>query len=290
MVIGDDRSNRSARIAGRGLHGRPRRVRILTSDHRAGQRRKRLTARVPVSDVPLRSYADDTKHPNMADTRNSLTRDEVRDVDRRAIDELGMPGVVLMENAGRESARLFRQAGLDGKVVICCGKGNNGGDGYVIARHLELEGVSVRTLVFAEPDDITGDAGINLRILQQSGANVEFLPTPNSDDLQRRLADADWIVDALLGTGIRGELREPFPTVIAAINAAPARVVAVDLPSGMDCDTGAPLGECVRAEMTATFVARKQGFDAAGADAWTGAVEVVSIGVPRSLLAACGLR
>ncbi|QDU40564.1 Bifunctional NAD(P)H-hydrate repair enzyme Nnr [Maioricimonas rarisocia] len=226
----------------------------------------------------------------MSEPDTSLTRDDVRDVDRRAIEELGMPGVVLMENAGRETARVFRKGGLDGEVVICCGKGNNGGDGYVIARHLEIEGVAVRTLVFAEPDDITGDAEVNLRVLQQSGANVEFLPEPDSDDLEQRLADADWIVDALLGTGVRGELREPLPAVIASINAAPGQVGAVDLPSGMDCDTGERLGECVRAERTATFVARKRGFDAPGTAEWTGDVHVVSIGVPRSLLTSYGLR
>ncbi|MFG0332364.1 MAG: NAD(P)H-hydrate epimerase [Maioricimonas sp. JB049] len=226
----------------------------------------------------------------MFEPDTSLTRDDVRDVDRRAIEELGLPGVVLMENAGRESARVFRQGGLDGEVVICCGKGNNGGDGYVIARHLDIEGVAVRTLVFADANDITGDAEVNLRVLQRSGARVEFLPEPDADDLERRLTDADWIVDALLGTGVRGELREPFPGVIATMNAVQARVAAVDLPSGMDCDTGERLGECVRAEMTATFVARKRGFDSAGAAEWTGDVHIVSIGVPRSLLTSYGLR
>ena len=106
----------------------------------------------------------------------------------------------------------------------------------------------------------------------------------DDEELSDRLKDARWIVDALLGTGTKGEIREPFGKIIAAINHSSAKVLAVDLPSGMDCDTGEPLGECVRADATATFVSRKIGFDRPGVSNLTGEVHVVDIGVPRRAL------
>jgi NAD(P)H-hydrate epimerase len=169
--------------------------------------------------------------------------------------------------------------------VICAGKGNNGGDGFVIARHLEIRGHATRVLLFCDPADLQGDAATNDRVLAAAGHDRLVLGTaPDPNRLREELAAADWIVDALLGTGTRGELREPFPTVISAINAAHKKVLAVDLPSGLDCDTGQPLGPCIRADHTATFVARKLGFDAPGADAYTGTVHVIDIGVPRMVL------
>jgi NAD(P)H-hydrate epimerase len=209
-----------------------------------------------------------------------LTRSQVRDVDRQAIEDYGMLGLVLMENAGRNSATLLQSIGIAGRVTICCGKGNNGGDGFVIARHLENAGVDVRVLLSAPASSLTGDAAANLQILERAGTPI----VPPPFDWVHELAGADWIVDALLGTGTQGTLREPFLTSIAAINAARCKVFAVDLPSGLDCDTGQPLGVCVRADHTATFVARKIGFDVPVAANWTGEVHVIDIGVPRALL------
>lgn len=215
-----------------------------------------------------------------------LSREEVRDVDRRAIEQYGLPGIVLMENAGRGAAEFLIGLGISGRVVICAGKGNNGGDGFVIARHLDLREVDVRVLLFCDPADLSGDAATNYRVLQAAGlAGVVLGISPNSQQLVQELAGAEWIVDALLGTGTRGEIREPFHSVIGAINSAGKTVLAVDLPSGMDCNTGQPLGACIKADHTATFVARKIGFDSAEAARWTGAIHVVDIGVPRRLLA-----
>jgi NAD(P)H-hydrate epimerase len=210
-----------------------------------------------------------------------LSRAEVRDVDRRAMDEFGMPGIALMENAGRGAAELLIQLGIDGPVTVCAGGGNNGGDGFVIARHLENRGFPVCALLFTDPNALEGDAATNFRILKAGGTLiVDSLSVAKAFDL----ASSDWIVDALLGTGMRGTVREPYATVIRQINDAGRRVLAVDLPSGLDCDTGQPLGVCVRAFHTATFVSRKLGFDAPGASRFTGEVHVVDIGVPRALL------
>jgi NAD(P)H-hydrate epimerase len=215
----------------------------------------------------------------------SLTRDQVRDVDAKAIAEYGLPGIVLMENAGRGAAELLIQLGVAGRVAICAGKGNNGGDGYVIARHLEQRGISSTVLLFCRPSELTADAAINYHVLEAAEFPLVVLgAAPDAAQLGRQLATADWVVDALLGTGTRGAIREPYLSAIAAINRAGKKVLAVDLPSGMDCDTGQPLGACVRADHTATFVARKVGFDAPGSERLTGRVHVIDIGVPKRLL------
>ena len=221
----------------------------------------------------------------MPDTpRAAMTREQVRDVDRRAMEEYGLSGLVLMENAGRGAADLLLKQGTTGPVVICCGKGNNGGDGFVVARHLEATGVRVEVLLFADPNDLAGDAAANLRVLQKAGTPVTPAGGLDGADLAVLLQSADWIVDALLGTGVSGEVRGRLREAIDAINASGRPVMAVDLPSGMDCNTGQPCGVCIKAALTATFVARKVGFDADGASEHTGAVEVLPIGVPRRLL------
>ncbi|GAB4134883.1 MAG: NAD(P)H-hydrate epimerase [Planctomycetaceae bacterium] len=217
----------------------------------------------------------------------TMSREEVRTVDRLAIEQFGMPGVVLMENAGRGATEVLLSLGVHEKIVICCGKGNNGGDGFVLARHLENHGCEVQVILFCDPESISGDAAINLHILQAAGTPLLLLD-PEDHKLGDKLADlfasAEWIVDALLGTGTVGELREPFPTIIDAINHSPAKVLAMDLPSGLDCDTGKSLNTCVHAHHTVTFVARKQGFDNPESERLTGAVYVVDIGVPIALL------
>jgi NAD(P)H-hydrate epimerase len=215
----------------------------------------------------------------------TLTRREVREIDERAIREFAMPGILLMENAGRGAADLLLRLGVRGPVVICAGKGNNGGDGFVIARHLENSGLKVRVLLFCDPAELRGDAATNYGIIIAAGTPLRiFSGSVSLDELEGELKAAEWIVDALLGTGTQGEIREPYATVIEAINRAATRVLAIDLPSGLDCDTGLPLGPCVRAAHTATFVARKAGFDAPRAADWTGEVHVIGIGVPRVLL------
>lgn len=213
-----------------------------------------------------------------------LTRDQVRDIDRRAWEEYGLSTLVLMENAGRGAAEFLRQRPIHGPVAICAGKGNNGGDGFVIARWLESFQMPVEVLLFAEPKDLSGDAAANYQILRRAGMAGKVLGmSPKAGEIEAALGLAGLIVDALLGTGARGTVREPCESAIRAINASGKPVLAVDLPSGMDCDTGQPLGLCVRATWTVTFVDRKTGFDAPGAANLTGEVHVAPIGVPRQL-------
>jgi NAD(P)H-hydrate epimerase len=216
----------------------------------------------------------------------ALTREQARLLDRRAMAEYGVPGVVLMENAGRGMAELLLSLGVSGLVVVACGKGNNGGDGFVIARHLDNAGVNVRALLFADAAELAGDAAVNHAICVK--ADIDVVPCRGEASYQSHLAAAEWVVDALFGSGLQGVVRPPFDRVIAAINAAPARRFAVDLPSGMDADTGAPLGVCVRADHTATVVAPKAGFTSPAAAAYLGTVHVVGMGAPRRLLAEFG--
>jgi NAD(P)H-hydrate epimerase len=209
-----------------------------------------------------------------------LTRAQVRDLDRRAIEELGLPGAVLMENAGRGAAELLVSLGIHGQVVICCGKGNNGGDGFVVARHLRNRGCRVRVLLFARPDELTGDAGMNFHVLERADVLIEI---GNLDTLEPRLAAAEWTVDALFGTGLAGPVRPPFDAIVETINRKARRVFALDIPSGLDADTGEPMGPTIRALHTATFAALKKGFANPKAARHLGQVHLIDIGIPVTL-------
>ncbi len=215
----------------------------------------------------------------------TVDRAKAREVDRRAVKEFGMSSLVLMENAGRQVADRLASLGISGPVALCCGKGNNGGDGFVVARHLDLRGYAVRVLVWGDPAELEGDAAANYQILQKSGVRmVLFSAEAGGSRLDEELRGAAWIIDALLGTGARGEPRPPLDAVIDRLNADPASKLAVDVPSGLDCDTGVPAKHTIRAAHTCTFVAVKQGFLAAGAEKFTGAVHVMDIGAPGKLV------
>ena len=144
-----------------------------------------------------------------------LTREQVREVDRRAILEYGMTGLVLMENAGRGCADLLCEQGINGPVAICCGKGNNAGDGFVVARHLDARGHDVRILLFCDPAELACDAAANYQTLEAAGLPIGCCPDGDYESwLSAQLAGVDWIVDALLGTGARGEPRPPLDAVL----------------------------------------------------------------------------
>jgi len=214
-----------------------------------------------------------------------MTRDEVRSFDSWAINTLGIPGVVLMENAGRSCAELIRDR-LTGitkpKVCVFCGTGNNGGDGYVIARHLLNYGFVVAVIICGSRNKIKGDAKTNLDILEQMGQPVNQLNLDDDDItgcVEGFAAGADMIVDSIFGTGLSGQLSGKYRQLIESINAQNLPVLAVDIPSGLDCDTGEPLGAAIIAKYTVTFVAVKKGFLSAGAAQYTGEIFIASIGV-----------
>jgi NAD(P)H-hydrate epimerase len=214
-----------------------------------------------------------------------LTRAQVRELDERATKEFGVPSIVLMENAGRNCADLMMSFGMLRLVVVCCGKGNNGGDGFVIARHLDRMDVPVTVILLAAADSLQGDARTNVEIVQKTGLRIMEVSLPqNRNAVETTLQQADWIVDALFGIGLNSAPMSPFTEVIEMINRSSAQVLAVDVPSGLDCDSGAPLGPTVEANITATFVAKKKGFANPTAKKWLGMVHVLDIGAPRQLV------
>ena len=212
----------------------------------------------------------------------ALTRAESRDIDRYAIEKLGVPGIVLMENAGRGAAEvLISQEPPLRKVLIVCGKGNNGGDGFVIARHLAIRGIDVRVALMPS-NGITDDAATNFHAACNIGIPIRE-PTAATDlkaMLDDMATDVDWIVDALLGTGVTGNPREPYGTAIDWMNGQPTRKLAVDIPSGLDCDTGQPSAATVRADVTCTFHSSKVGFQEPAARQFLGQLHIVPIGIP----------
>lgn len=213
-----------------------------------------------------------------------MTRQQVRDYDSRAINVIGIPGVVLMENAGLGCVRIIRdEIRPSGPVRILCGIGNNGGDGYVIARHLFNLGMDVKVMICGDRSRIAGDALINLNVIEKLKIPVEILNPAKADDMEDvpgLLGSCSLVIDALFGTGLSDKLRKGYDKIVEIINSSGKTVLAVDIPSGLDCDTGMPLGTSVKADYTATFVAVKNGFvQNSASQEYTGQVYIVSIGV-----------
>jgi len=220
-----------------------------------------------------------------------LSAAQMRAVDGAIIGKLGLPGLVLMENAGRGVADIVtaERPGMAGlEVRIVCGAGQNGGDGFVVARHLARRGAKVRVLLALPPEKITGDAAIFAQVFRALAADgvIDLSRESDVDVWRRQLAPAQVVVDALFGTGLRSEVAGVPAAAIVAMNASDALRVAVDIPSGLDADSGKPHGVAVLAHVTATMGARKLGL-VLDADAPVGRVEVVDLGVaPESVLPA----
>ncbi len=248
----------------------------------------------------------------------SLSRAELRQLDIQAAELSALPTSLLMENAGRGAAgwlaELVGATSLSSgghprsfspyahthdiplgqvlpKVLILCGPGNNGGDGGVVARHLNAWGFSVRVIWITRSDQLRGDAALQWAILQKSkveqSAWFDRIPLRlriQRYSARRNLGRADWLVDGLLGTGLSRPVGGLLHTVIKAMNRSGKPIFALDVPSGLDADAGVPLGVAIRAVATATFVAAKLGFAAPGAVDYTGEVAVFDIGLPRCLI------
>ncbi len=210
----------------------------------------------------------------------------IRQIDAAAVQELGMAGLLLMENAARGACEVLEAVNPQGRIMIVSGPGNNGGDGLAMARLLAANGIDSEVHLVRAGRSLTDDAQANLEFLHRSGLVVHEADSMSLQAIMRALTPDDWIVDALLGTGIRGTLRSPFHEIVEAINASSARVMSIDVPSGLDADTGEPCGVAVRAEITVTFVATKAGFRFPPALQYLGRVEVRQIGVPQKWLSA----
>jgi len=216
-----------------------------------------------------------------------VTAAQMRELDRSTIEDVGVPGVVLMEVAGRSVADVIGQSmSLTGlEVVVLSGRGNNGGDGYVAARHLWSRGADVEVFVLAPRERIKGDALVNLKAIENLGLPIRFIESAEAlDEISDAILGADCIVDAMLGTGLDSEVRGIFAQAIEVVNKAEGLRVAVDVPSGLHADQGVPLGSAVQADMTVTFGLAKVGLCTYPGAEFVGDLHVADIGIPSSLV------
>lgn len=213
-----------------------------------------------------------------------VTANEMQKMDRSTIETFGLPGRILMENAGRGATQFFLEQFKDAenkKIGVIAGRGNNGGDGFVIARYLAQKKIRVTVYLLSERQKVSGDAAANLKLLSPLDVPVIEMPDAESFSTHETAMrhEAIWI-DAILGTGLQSDVKGFFRDVIDFINQSNKPVFAVDIPSGLNSDTGQPCGTCIRADATATFAFAKTGhFLFPGAD-YTGILKIIDIGVP----------
>ena len=214
--------------------------------------------------------------------------DEMKKIDKRAIEEYGVPEILLMENAGREVAAAFEEylGGVSGKrICVLAGSGNNGGDAFVAARHLMNHGAQISIFLVGSPAHLTKSAALNRDIIIKMGVVVHVLETERDwDKLQVTLRFVDGVVDGILGTGFKGSLRDAAARVVRMVNGHGKPVVAVDIPTGIEADTGNASPEAIRADLTVTFGLPKFGHMIGAGETATGKLLVDDIGIPKALL------
>ncbi|HVB39081.1 MAG TPA: NAD(P)H-hydrate dehydratase [Vicinamibacterales bacterium] len=217
-----------------------------------------------------------------------LNAAQMRQADRRTIDEIGIPSLVLMENAGRQVVAAMEATYsdlLESRVAVLCGRGNNGGDGFVVARTLLQRGVDVLVFVVGSLAEVRGDARLNLEMLGRLGLTIVEIADPQTWELHfSEIAACDLIVDALFGTGLSKPLEGMLETVVADVNASGIPVVAIDLPSGVSADTADLIGDAIQAATTVTLGAPKPPLVLPPAEARAGSVVIADIGIPQDVL------
>jgi hydroxyethylthiazole kinase-like uncharacterized protein yjeF len=216
------------------------------------------------------------------------TAEELKEIDHKCVWNYRIPTLLLMEHAGEGAAEVAARMNPSRRqTVVICGKGNNGGDGLVVARFLRLASFPVKVWQLGGVAAYSKNSApwYNLQIVKHLGIPlVHFMDTDQMRELKRDMGNAGLIVDAMLGIGLSGEVREPYAGIIRAINESGSRVLALDVPSGLNADTGETLGVAVKADKTVTFVAPKHGFETENGREHCGEVILVDIGVPRELL------
>lgn len=214
-----------------------------------------------------------------------VTADEMREMDRQTIASFGLPGRLLMENAGYGAARIFKdrfENYRQKKIAVLAGRGNNGGDGFVIGRYLSETGARVTVFLLSNRSQVKGDAEANLNLLGPLDIPVIEIPDEAAfEKYQTELRHQDIYIDAIFGTGLKSDIQGFFKHVIEWINKTGTPVFAVDIPSGLNADTGQPNGTCIQAHSTATFAYPKVGHVLLPGTLYTGHLEVVDIGIPR---------
>lgn len=223
-----------------------------------------------------------------------LNSQEMREIDQQAINEYGIPGIVLMENAGLQTAELvlnlLKQSG-GRNAIILAGKGNNGGDGLVIARHLFNKGLNVETFLLANPGELGNDSSTNYNILARLGSKIyKLVEEKDLNQLMLSLRSGDIVIDAIYGNGFKGGLNNFDSRVVKLVNQTNLPVVAVDIPSGVEADTGRVYGEAIKATHTVTFALPKLGLILEPGREYTGELIVADISIPNKLLENSNLK
>jgi NAD(P)H-hydrate epimerase len=217
-----------------------------------------------------------------------LNAAQMREADRFTIEDIGIPSLVLMENAGRQVVAAMEaayEARLDGRVAVLCGRGNNGGDGFVVARTLAQRGMDAAVFVVAALTDVRGDARTNLDILGRLGITVVEVNDEQAWELHfSEIAQCSLIVDAIFGTGLKSPLGGMMETVVADVNASGIPIISIDLPSGLSADTPHLLGDCIDASMTVTLAAPKLPLVLPPGEAYAGDVVIADIGIPHEVI------
>ena len=213
----------------------------------------------------------------------------MKELDRKAIEEYKIPSIILMENAGIRTAgiiyEVYGQTLKKKSILIVCGRGNNGGDGFVIARHLMNKGYIINVVVLTDKNKIKGDPQVNLTIFERMGGSVIFTGSKQPDEkIKNLISESNLIVDAIFGTGLDRNVAEPIKAYISIINQSQKPIVSVDAPSGLHCDTGAVLGIAIKAHVTVTMAVAKKGFFINEGPHYTGKVYVVDISIPKKLI------
>ena len=217
----------------------------------------------------------------------TVTSAEMQAIDQKAIQEYGIPSILLMENAGRGIAGLISLEAIQQKremanVLFFCGKGNNGGDGLVAARHLKNNGFKINILLFCDPKSLKNDPAVNYKIAEKMKIPIEVIDSAfDENKYQPLLKEADFIVDALFGIGLQRDVDEPYLSAIVAMNESGKKIVSVDVPSGLNADTGEVMGMAVNARWTATLGLPKAGFFMRQGSMHIGELNVIDIGLPR---------
>jgi NAD(P)H-hydrate epimerase len=217
-----------------------------------------------------------------------LNAAQMREADRRTIDEIGIPSLVLMENAGRQVVAAIEAVHgelLEGRVAILCGRGNNGGDGFVVARTLLQRGVDVAVFLLGRVADVRNDARTNLEILGRLGLTVVEIADSEAWELHfTEVTDCTLIVDAIFGTGLNAPLGGLLETVVADVNGSGIPIVAVDLPSGLSADTHEPIGDSIQAGLTVTLAAPKLSLVLPPAERRAGDIVIADVGIPLDVI------
>src|SRR4051795_11482755 len=217
-----------------------------------------------------------------------LNTQQMRDADRQTIDDVGIPSIVLMENAGRQAVAAMEAAFDDlssSKVGVLCGRGNNGGDGFVVARTLAQRGVGVSVFLIGRVTDVRGDARINLEILGRLGLTVVEVADSQAWELHfSEVSDCTLIVDAIFGTGLNAPVAGFIESVIADVNTSGIPVVSIDLPSGLSADSAEPIGPSIEAGLTVTIAAPKLPLVLPPAEIRAGDIVIADIGIPTEVL------